>query len=182
MDAYVFPTGIECEGERRTVRLSFLFDELMYDISNCAYVEGELMDEDAGQHARHQTQDVAEDGNKDRVLRALDLALSVCTEALYPYTKTEPEEDEEDVYDLQTERETYTIALSVPAGFSRTTVDLLSKQIHEFLVCMALADWIGITSPQASVKWKERADGLLEKLKNALVSRIRPVRRRMSPF
>ena len=68
------------------VTLTFKRDELLYDINNIAYVEGDVMPAD-NEHDRHQVMDVGQDGNIDRVTRVLDVAFAECEELLYPYSK-----------------------------------------------------------------------------------------------
>ena len=70
----------------KTVKMTFKREELLYDIRNNAYVEGDVMQAKT-EHDRHQVQDIGEDGNIDRVTRLLDLAHAECEEALFPYTK-----------------------------------------------------------------------------------------------
>ena len=48
--------------------------------------------------------------------------------------------------------------LHVPASMSRSTIVLLSRLIHEFMVYRALGDWLGITDAEASAKWMEKAE------------------------
>lgn len=175
-----------CAGEsastasRKRVMLIFLRDQLLYDIANCAHIEGDIMDE-AAQHARHQTQDVAEDGNVDRVTRVLDLAHSQIVELLYPFTKV-PTEDEMTMLDVLYDRSSYVVELSVPADFSQTTVEYLSKLIHELLVCRALADWMSITNPAKAQAWAEKAQTAQDGVKRALAMRMGRIRRKLSPW
>ncbi len=80
---------IECHKvDSKNIEAVLLFkrEQLIYDIRNLAYVEGDIMPE-AQQHERHTVQDIGEAGNIDRVTRILDLALSECSEWLYPFTK-----------------------------------------------------------------------------------------------
>lgn len=76
----------EASALRKTVVLTFSRDELLYHIGNLAYVEGEIQGED-GQHGTHQTQDICEEGNVDRVSRIMAVAFSVAVEMLRPFTK-----------------------------------------------------------------------------------------------
>lgn len=124
------------------MELTFLRTELLYDIKNIAYVEGDLIPSD-GEHSRHRTFDVGEDGNVDIVTRTLNLAYTEIVDELYPFTKKEVEcgTAKDDV--LQ-EPFDYVIAMQVPAEFSQGTVDYLENLIHDFLVNKALIDWLGM--------------------------------------
>lgn len=138
------------------VTLCFLKDQLLYDIRNLAYVESDVMGEE-NQHASHVTADIGEEGNVDRVSRILSLVHAEAVELLYPFTKQAvAEESVDDVLEVYTPDE-YVIELDVPSSMSRTTIRLLSRQIHEFMVCRVLADWLSITNPQSSGVWLEKA-------------------------
>lgn len=155
------------EEERRTVFVGLRRDELLYDIRNVAWVEGDVLPTQ-DEHQRHQVQDIGEDGNVDRVTRTLDLAYSECVEMLFPYTKR-PIEGEVGVDNSLDAREIYLIELSLPASYSVTTVTLVRKLCHEYMVARVLADWLGITNPQAAAKWAAKAEATekeIDKVKN----------------
>lgn len=206
----------------KTVKMTFKREELLYDIRNNAYVEGDVMQVKT-EHDRHQVQDIGEDGNIDRVTRVLDLAHAECEEALFPYTKenveqetemddtptfveptadaegtvAEPEgetpegetsgtvDDEEEFTDETPEEKPtgdYVIRLLVPDEYSKTTVRLIVRYIHEYMVCRVLADWLSITNPPAAANWKEKQDDALEGMKEAVNFRTGRVRRTQTPF
>lgn len=185
----------------KTVKLTFKREELLYDIRNNAYVEGDVMQAKT-EHDRHQVQDIGEDGNIDRVTRVLDLAHAECEEALFPYTKenveqetemddtptfVEPVEEtpaEEFTNEITDAKPTgdYVIRLLVPDEYSKTTVRLIVRYIHEYMVCRVLADWLSITNPPAAANWKAKQDEELEGMKEAVNFRTGRVRRTQTPF
>ena len=69
----------------RYVAFEFKRNELLYDIGNYAFIEGDIL-EDEDEHRRHQLIDINEAGNIDLVDRMLALAHSECVEFLYPYS------------------------------------------------------------------------------------------------
>ena len=162
-------------------RLTFRRRELLYDAENYAHVEGDVAT-GLNEHARHQLMDIGDEGNVDRVTRVLNLAHAECVELLYPYTKEALADTGQEMEDVLTEPETYEIELSLPGEFSQTTLRLLSHLVHEYLVCRVLADWLGITNPEGSVKWAEKAAAAKEKARRALTSRRGKVRRRLKPW
>lgn len=168
------------ESHVRTVTLTFKRSELLYDIRNYAFVEGDIMSP-SEENARHQTLDIGEDGNIDRVSRVLGLAHAECVEFLYPFTKTAVEE-EESRNDILDAPEEYVITLSVPDTFSKSTCDLLERYIHEYLVCRALADWLTVTKPQAAANWLAKTEDAKDEILGAKSIRMKRVRRGMSPF
>lgn len=154
MHEYCTCTENGAEQERVRVVLKFQADKLLYDIKNYAYVESDVMGEERP-HAQHMTAEVGEAGNVDRVYRILDVVHAAAVVMLYPYTKQQPLE-EEISNDLRTPS-AYEIEMYVPKTMSRSTLHLLSRLIHEYMVYSALADWLSITNPQAAANWAEKA-------------------------
>ena len=199
----------------KTVKLLFKRSELLYDIKNYAYVEGDVMQVKT-EHDRHQVQDIGETGNIDRVTKVLDLAYAESVEALFPYSKQEVEQEtemdnmptvvydeepaeggsdgvktpthEDDKAEGKTEGEAnaktqdYEIQLLVPDAYSKTTVTLLVRYIHEYMVCRVMADWMSITNPTSAPKWKEKEQEMLESMKEAVNFRTKRARRTQTPF
>ena len=161
------------------VQLTFLKKSLLYDIGNVAYVEADVMGDDA-EHARHVTADVCEAGNVERVTRVIDVGVNVVRELLYPMTKREAVSTLID--DRHADVEEWVIELNVPKDMSGTTIDLLSRLIHEYLVCRALGDWLGVTSPQASAKWMEKAAMLEDEIRRVRNYRRKVLTRRTWPW
>lgn len=190
----------------KTVKMTFKREELLYDIRNNAYVEGDVMQAKT-EHDRHQVQDIGEDGNIDRVTRLLDLAHAECEEALFPYTKEDVEQETEmddrptyveptaDAEGTMADPEVFTddttaskptgdyvIRLLVPDEYSKTTVRLIVRYIHEYMVCRVLSDWMSITNPPAAANWKAKQDEALEGMKEAVNFRTGRIRRTQTPF
>lgn len=164
----------------KVVTLNFQRSELLYDVQNPAYVLGDTMQTN-DEHMRHQLQDIAEDGNRDRVTRVLNLWMAKVREVLYPYTKKEVE-DGESRTDTLAEVETYTIEMLVPDDYSKTTVTLLEQLIHELLICRVLEDWVSITYPGHEGIWKEKAEAAMNEINSIKNGRAKKVRRKQHPF
>jgi hypothetical protein len=167
----------------KTVTLTFLREQLLYDIKNIAYVEGDVLP-DESQHSKHQVQDIGDEGNIDRVTRMLDLALARCREHLYPYTK-EPVEGGELLDDVLFDTSAYFINMLVPDDFSTTTVKYLEQLIHNLLVYYVLADWMSIANvanADSAANWAAKAEDAEEEIKGVLNSRVGRVRKFQSPF
>lgn len=169
----------EEKGDGVRVILRFRREDLLYDIKNYAYIEGSLL-EDGTDHRRHTVQDVGEEGNVDRITRILNLAVSRCREMLYPFTKREIERKEFD--DRLREIKVYGIGLDLPDGFSQTTLFLLERLVHEYLVCTAVADWMSITNPDKTATWREKSEEAKAEIQSTLHTRRGRVRRRLHPF
>lgn len=172
--------GGAVNGSSYNVRLVFHRDKLLYDIKNYAYIEGHKLDDDA-EHVRHLTTDIGEDGNIDRVLRILSVVHAGVAEILYPYTKVEVEEDGE-LCDKLPEPRHYIIDLRVPATMSRTTLRLLERLIHEYMVYRVLYDWLSIVNPSAAESWGLKASATEDEIERAKNMRTGGLRRPGHPF
>lgn len=168
------------ECKKKTVTLAFRRDQLLYDIRNYAFVEGEIMGEDA-QHAQHQVQDIAEEGNVDRVTRMLNLVHDECVELLYPYTNEEIA-DGERIDNVFVAPDEYTVELTLPDGFAKSTLKLLRTEIHEYMISRVLQDWLSITFPNSAPNWETKMVNLKKKMKTSLLSRKVTTRRKLKPF
>lgn len=164
----------------KQVELTFLRSELLYDIKNNAYVEGDLIPSD-GEHNRHQTLDVCEEGNVDIATRTLNLAYTECVDMLYPFTKKEVEcgttKD-----DVLKEPFDYVIGMKVPEEFSQSTLDYLENLVHDYLVIRVLANRLGITNPGRRPYWQERLEDVKDKIEACKNLRTGRVRRTLSPW
>ena len=167
------------EASERTVRLKFLRSQLLYDIKNYAYIEGHVMGEEK-QHAQHTLVEIGEEGNVDRVTRILAVVHAAVIEMLYPYTKQEAVEEEID--DRIWEPEEYMVELHVPASMSRTTMHLLSRLIHEYMVYSVLADWLSITNAEASEGWAAKAAMVREEIDKVKHLRTKAFTRKTHPW
>ena len=168
------------ETARRTVELSFDSAGLLYDAANCAYVEGEILPEESPSHVRHIVQDLAEGGNADRAWRVLSIAHARAVELLYPYTKREVATMRLD--DRAGRPAAWHIAMTVPEGFSQTTLDYLVKLVHDWLVCCVVHDWLSITHPEKASVWKAKSSELEEEIRGAVNMMRGVIRRKLHPF
>lgn len=171
-----------CAGDARAtkdVSLYFERKQLLYDIGNYAYIEGHVMGEE-NQHAQHTLTDVCQEGNVDRVNRVLGIVHAAAEELLYPYTKREVTVDW--LENSLEEPEYFVIELRVPVTMSQTTVHLLNKLVHEYMVAYVLYDWLSITHPEASRNWLEKAEMAKREINSVKNSRRGVLRRPTRPF
>lgn len=162
------------------VTLVFHREQLIYDIRNYAYIEGHVWGEE-NQHAQHTLVEICEEGNIDRVNRILGVVHAAVIEMLYPYTKQEPV-DNEAIGDRIWTPEDYRIEMRVPARMSRTTLHLLSRLIHEFMVARVIYDWLSITHPEAARNWLDKALEAEQEINSIKNSRTGILRRPSHPF
>ncbi len=174
-----------CDGDasggdgEKLVTLVMKRDELLYDIRNYAYIEGHVWGEE-NQHAQHTLVEIGEEGNVDRVNRILAITHAAAVEMLYPYTK---EQADEEVIDnkLWTPQE-YRIEMRVPSAMSKTTLHLLIRLIHEYMVSRMLYDWLSVTHPDAAQNWLDKAMEAKEEIDSIKHHRTGALRRKCHPF
>lgn len=167
-------------GHKKLVFLVFHREALLYDITNYAFVQGDVM-KTKDEHERHQVMDIGEEGNVDRVTRVLNLAYQECVDMLYAYTKADvaPISSLDNTFG---EPQMYKMRLLVPVNFAKGTVALLKNLIHEYLVCRVLEDWISITYPEALAVWREKMESIKEKITECMNARSGRVRRSLTPW
>lgn len=166
--------------DTRNVTLLFHRSQLLYDIKNYAFIEGHVWGEE-NQHAQHTLIEIGEEGNVDRVNRILEVVHAAAVEMLYPYTKEEPIEDEVICDRLRVPKE-YKIIMKVPVSMSRTTLKLLNKLIHEFMVARVISDWLSITHPEAARNWHDKALEAQEEINSIKNFRTGVLTRPAHPF
>lgn len=161
--------------------LYFCRKELMDDIKNNAGIEGDTMKRDNA-HDKHMVYDIAEKGNVERVTRVLDLAFNLCVDDMcYPYAKKEikRQTSRDNEYEVEDE---YIMHLRLPDNFSDTSVTLLEKLIHEYMVNSVMYDWMGLTKPESVPFWERKLEDAKAEIIGVLTRRTRCLTRKMNPF
>ena len=170
-----------CVNKTKNVKIILSRKQLLYDIENYTYIEGDLISTDA-EHTRHKVIDIAQDGNIDRVNRVLNLAYNECVDILYNYTKKGIEDEETVVTDDVETPEIYEISMKVPATVSMTSINLLKDDIHEYFVYRVIEDWMSIVKPDEQETWTKKLIKSREKIGYALSRRTKPIKRKLKPF
>lgn len=161
--------SVNTDTANRDVTLVFHVPELLYDIRQWAFIEGDLMNDrgkDTPLHAKHETQDAGESGNVELMARSLRRSFAECAQLLFPLTR-EAVEDGDERSDRLRERQRYVMRLSVPPCFSRQQTDVLERLIHDYMVFRALWQLTSLTDPQNAAQWKEKWEEAEERIKDA---------------
>ncbi|MCD8266834.1 MAG: protein-export chaperone SecB [Prevotellaceae bacterium] len=169
--------------ETRTVTLTFLAPELLYDIAQWAYIEGDLMNDQGDKtplHAKHETQDAIQDGNVELVSRSLTRSFAECLNMLYPYAR-EAVEDGYTRDDYLRRKQKYTAALTVPPCYSDSTVELLERLVHDYMVFKALWQLTSLTDPDKAGQWQEKWEEAEERINDAKYMNYTALRRPYYP-
>lgn len=165
--------------------MKILKKALLYDITNMAYVIAD--NGDPRNHSLHRVRDICEDGNIDRVSRVLGLAysniLSVLLPVLAPPAINLNKDNSAKPHD-------YEICFKSDIRFLHSLTPerklKIKETAHEYMVCMALADWLGVTYPEAAEVWRFRTVENLNSLA-AIVATVMSgttgcMKRRLYPF
>ena len=160
--------------------LLFLREELIYDLKNLGWVEGDVMKTDE-LNDRYQVQGICEEGNVTRVTRMLDLAFAECVELCYPYSKHDVK-IHTSMDDEYSEAEGYRLLLMLPQGFSMTTLELLKNLIHEYMLCRVMVDWFRITHKEQADVWALRLQEAEQGIKERIGAWQKCLTRKSSPW
>lgn len=129
---------------------------LLYDIENIAYV---IADNGVAGHSPHRVFDICRKGNIDRVARILGLAYAKVQYVLSPLLEVPPMFRD---FDFSVIPRNYRFRFK--CGLPAEKILKIKETVHEYMVCMVLADWLGITMPAEAKVWEERAAVCLNEL------------------
>ena len=139
---------------------------LIYDISNMAYV---VADFDPANHSLHRVRDICQDGNIDRVARVLGLCYSKVISLLFPVLQP-PRCDEN--RDCLAEPHDFEFIFrkegSLRFLLTKEIKLNIRETIREYMVTSVLADWLGITLPEAADVWKFKAETAFSSLQEII--------------
>lgn len=169
--------------ESRRFTMVFRRDELMYDIGQSAYVEGDVVQSEDN-HAKHQIFDILSDGNENLAARMLNTAYREAVELLYPFTEEEIEDESTFGNELEIPDE-YVIHMNVPKMFAKAGAESLRDHVHQYLVGRVVGEWMSTTNygnPSSIRAWNERIETIRQQIKLTVCWRRGPLRRRLSTF
>lgn len=155
-------------------------EEVLYDIANLAFVIADIHGS-ADAHAVHQTFDIIEGQNRDRIERVLSMSVAIVREVLSRGSA------EGNFNRLPSSLLPSDIIFKIRAschfnGDLKSVMVILREIIHEYLVCRVLADWLSVTLPSLAGVWREKAALQLERLERLAVSLAQRGWRRLRLF
>lgn len=164
-----------CSPDRARILLIFDAEELIDDIREAAFVQGDaarvndnyghdLLEQDR-EHKMHQWIDIVEDENIHRVRRVLALSLSECEQMLhkmayrgmYDHTSTD---------NVEGRKREYVIELVAHRSFSENSVTYLMRLINEYMTASVLSDHAARTYPEAMQYWTAKKTDVANSIKN----------------
>ncbi|MBD5358114.1 MAG: hypothetical protein HDR88_14145 [Bacteroides sp.] len=142
-------------------------EELLHDISNLAYVIADVSEGKESPHTLHQTFDICEEGNTERVERLLGLAAAEIGSEMGKGIS------------IRHRRKNYVLTF---CGVTEKTVAKVTELAREYMVASVLHGWLSVTLPAAATFWANRRDETLSSLRSAATPPTGGFTRRVSPI
>lgn len=190
--------------------MTFKLEDLYREIANIAYVAADVALTADNHHRLHQTFDICEEANIERINNLLALAAEEVVNTMHnapsmhnaqciminfdsgstnqdsTLTTQDPTLTTHDS-DLTTQDPDLTTqdsdtTLTADNGQLTTENCKYRELIREFLVCRVLHGWLSVTLPESAKMWHERAEALLDRLRSISMGSTDPLTRRLSPF
>ncbi|MDE6578422.1 MAG: hypothetical protein K2J82_07940 [Muribaculaceae bacterium] len=167
--------------------ITFSRDALLADIGNAAYVAADVEEGSTESHRLHQTFDICQEDNIERIDRLLSLAYSEARLRLLPVI-AKGSGHRRRLSDVEAEKRDRRLRLCLPENGKEIRAAGIRDAVHEFLIARVVGWWLSVTLPASAGAWKERGDRLGESLEaiaaEASITRAGTTvcRRACSPF
>jgi len=175
--------------------MTFKLEDLYREIANIAYVAADVALTADNHHRLHQTFDICEEANIERINNLLALAAEEAVNTMHNAQcimhNLNSMHNAPSMHNAQciminfdsdlTTQDLGTI-LTADNGQRKTGNCKYRELIREFLVCRVLHGWLSVTLPESAKMWHERAEALLDRLRSISMGSIGPLTRRLSPF
>lgn len=153
--------------------ISLRRDLLLYDIANYAFIEGHRTESLTGEPQKaHLLTDICADGNIDRVNRTLGLAHASAVEILHPLTRRR-QACGRIANEIWTP-DAYHILFRHDVWLPDTTVHLLARLAHEYMVGKAMHAWLSMADPTSAARWAEKCAEAANALRQCALSTAQP--------
>lgn len=142
-----------CNG--RFLRVLFIFsqDDILFDVQNLAAAQGESSRvEDSTGEKLEQFKNICADGNIERPIKTIPIAISKCEKKLHKWAGF-PIGDHLSIDNAPQDRPEFVMELKVEEHFTTDIAWALMRQIQEYIEMFVLYDWAGITYPEGKQHW-----------------------------
>ena len=165
---------------RKTITVSLSVPELVYGIQNKAYLTGEARRSEGAKayEAASNMQASDDEDNIYQIKRSLSTAFSSLKSVFGEFLTDSSADGSTDnaLYDEVENDGTLVLTFSMPSNYNQAAADSLGKEVHAYLVDMALVDWFSITNREDAQIYTSRVEQHIGVLKRALYRRSRPVK------
>lgn len=153
--------------------------EVIADLRSAGWLESEI-NTGSGLHRRHETADICENDNVDRVWRILGVCAAEVSMALRTFLLSDSSWKDTDNSLLLPEEWTFPFRCDLDVH----TMTLLKEKIHQYMVARVMANRLGVLIPEAAKPWTEEAANCLSEIGGIAASTAlnHPVRRPLWPI
>ncbi len=166
------------EKKKKTLTVKLQVKELMYDITNKAYLTGRAREaEKSKDYEAASNMQASEDEEDSTELRRSMATHFTSLKSLLGEYLNENKTSTDNLINSEIEDDAVLeLQFKLPSNYNNASADSLGKGIHAYIVNMALADWFTITNKADAQDYTARAVISLENVKRALYKRSRPER------
>lgn len=177
---------------RKKYTITYSLDEILKDVSNVNFMNGEAITDANMLRLKTLLQDVAEDGYRERAVRSILLAVGEVRDKLFDYIEHSAGGQTDglwssDAYGAKVlmtnkyyEPEDVSIVLLLPSACPYSQGDYIRNLVHDYIVNKTVADYASFDANYAAA-WLNKAEKDMDKLDVAVNRRIM-VKRAMTTF
>lgn len=168
---------------RYSVDIVLYANDLYADIANRLTLTADSMEAQTEGADLHTAKDAMDDGNKDTIDNLVARHVFDCINLLYPYSKT-PIKRCRHNRESENEAEAYVIHLTFEHPRSETSIQLLQRLIHDYIVYKCYAEWLEMTLPAANTYtiWEKKAEDTRQRIASVLVLPYESKKLRVRPY
>lgn len=164
--------------KKKNLTVSLQVKELMYDITNKAYLTGRAREAEKAKdyEAASNMQASEDEEDSTQLRRSLSTHFTSLKSLLGEYLN-EDKSTTDNLIDKEIDSDgVLTLNFKLPSNYNNASADSLGKGIHAYIVDLTLADWFTITNKADAESYISHAAVSLENVKRALYKRGRPTR------
>lgn len=158
---------------KKTITITLHISEITYDVQNKTYITGRSRSDGSNYEDVAHLQMSDDDEEKNQLMRSIGNAVSSLRSGLGEYIEVAGLSGDNI---LASEDENIIVKLNLPDNYNEAMTDTISSAMHQYIVNTALADWLTMTDKQDAADYLTFAAANIERIKDALYKRSRPVR------
>lgn len=153
---------------------------LLFRIETIAFVSADIREGKEGAHRLHQVYDVCQEGNIGRVADIMCFTFLRGSEKI---RRLLADNGASPLHHHGKPPEYFTLRIADGLTIDETTRHIIHDTMGEYIVASVLADWFGITLPEAADEWKKKEERLALILDSLNISSFSTgLRRKLWPF
>lgn len=157
----------------KPITITLDIKEIIYDVQNKTYLTGKSRREDDNHEQVANMQANDDDENANQILRSITMAFTNLKTKLGEYLDLPESVASNTLFTPETVLE---LRLQMPSNYNTATADTIASAAHQYVVCMAIADWFTITDKEDAQDYVKTAAESLKTITEAASKRVRPIR------